>query len=228
MTRNLKVLGLALVAALAMSAVAASAASAVQHTVVTTANPTYFTGNQATQNIFSTPAGEVKCNTTLFTGSITGTSNSSVETTPTYSGCEHSLVGAAPVKNEGCKYLLTGNTTEAGHEGHGVVHVVCGAGKHITIELSGVFGLVNCNLTIGSQTPTKGGVNYTQQGSGTTHDILVTATVEEIAYTKVPKSGGSGCGLVGGNGHDGKYFGSVTVKGFSNSGHTTHAPITIE
>jgi hypothetical protein len=220
MTRSLKALGLALVAIFAMSAVVASAASASKDVVFTNSGTTYLKQDDDIHQVISTPAGSITCEVTEFNGTIKGSENEAITIEPEYSQCDHSLVGPAPMINEGCHYVLTGNT---GASGHAPIHILCQPNKHITIELSGVFGLVNCDLTIGSQTPAEG-VRYTNQGSGNMRDVTVDITASEVRYTKDAKGGG-GCTLVGGNGEDGVYSGADTLTGFSDPSYTTRAPI---
>ena len=98
MTRNLKVLGLALVASLALSAVVASAAfgeAALFTSGVLSTETTKLHGGQAagTTDTFTVNGIPMTCATTTFSGvGITkGTSSTYVKVTPTYATC-HAIV----------------------------------------------------------------------------------------------------------------------------------------
>jgi hypothetical protein len=209
MSRKLKVIGLAALAVLAVSAVSASAAHAAQFT--SQAQKTFLHGVQATQNVFTTVAGEVKCNVATFEGTQEGTADGGLGFTsqeaivhPTYSSCT-AFGFPAEVNTDSCQYTLTA--------GGQVTILNCTTPIKITIPIAG------CNVTVGNQGPLSS-VSYDNEGSGSTADILVTSAVTGIHYIS---SGGS-CGSAGEH-TDGKYTGSVTVKGYSDSGHTTQVGI---
>lgn len=216
--RNLKALGLALVAVLALGALTASASSAHVFTSDSTTGTTYFTGEDEVQNEFSTPAGTVTCTTVSFKGKAAGTEQSEVTVHPSYSNCTHSVLGEVTVVTTGCDYLLKGATDE---KNMATVKVVCEAGKAITIQTS-----IGCDLKIGEQSLSSA-VSYANAGGGgSKEDITVTNTAKEIKYTKVATSFGA-CFFVGGNGSDGEYKGPVTVRGYDDEAHKNQVNITI-
>lgn len=222
MTRNLKILGLAVVAALALSAVVASGASAKHHFAAPNA-PTDGTGSQTTQNIFTTSGGEVKCNTATFSGTQGAIRSSSVSVTPAYSGCTAFGFATTHVKMNGCTYEFTTPTVNLGggqFTGE-PPHVRCPAGAQIEITPT-FFGSV-CTVKVPPQTPTSGHVLYQNQGVDATRDVLVTSGVTGIHYTVQP--GGTLCGASGTNG---SYTGSVTLRGYQDGNHAIHEPIFIE
>ena len=113
MIRNLKVLGLALVAVLALGAMAASAAYAEEPAELTTEG-TVLSGSQSGTHKFIANGNEVTCKTATFTGT---TKNGDREPTvkPTYNEC-HIIIGFtfnATVTNQGCSYKFTDFTTAA-------------------------------------------------------------------------------------------------------------------
>lgn len=226
MTRNLKVLGLSLVAAFAMSAVAASSAWAT-FPFTSPEGAVDLTGSQTTQNIFKTAAGEVKCSIANFSGTNTLTSSSEQTITPSYEGCE-AFGEEADVKLNGCDYLFTTPTSKVGDVYSGPPpHVICPGAAQIEITVT-ALGSSICTVTVEPQTPTSGSVDYTNEGTGTTRDIKVTSTVEGIHYTvDYPGIEGALCGtsknLKGEKitHTDGKYTGAVTLKGYiHNQAHT--------
>jgi hypothetical protein len=215
MSRNLKAFGLALVSMLCMSAIGASASHAL---FTAPEGPVDLTGNQATQNIFTTGGGEVKCNVAEFTGTNTEAEAAEQLIEPHYSGCT-AFGFTAHVNATPCNYLFTTPKVDlGGGEFTGEPpHVVCPGGGAITITPT-FFGFSVCTATIGEQTPTGGHVIYKREGSGATRDLLVTSTVTGIHYT----STGGACGTGGGaTNTDGVYTGSVTLKGYKhNQPHT--------
>lgn len=215
--RNLKALGLALVAVLAMGALTASAASAHVFTSDSESGTTYFTGVDEVQNEFSTPAGTVTCTEVSFKGQAAGTEQSEVTVHPTYNSCTHSILGAVTVETTGCDYLLKGATDGASMA---TVKVVCESGKAITIKTS-----IGCDLKISEQS-IGSAVSYANKGGGgEPEDITVTNTATGIKYSKVATSFGA-CFFVGGNGSDGEYKGPVTVRGYEDAAHTEQVNIT--
>ncbi len=201
MKRNLKALGLALVAAFALSAIAASAASA---DFITTNDGTTILESEATETqVFKNGEGvEVKCTAVAVDGSIVGTTAETVTVEPTYSGCTIVIpkVGTVPafVDTEGCHYLFTTVTQ---------VHILCPTGKKITVTAELVKGAKSKCLEIGEQTPTTPEVHYINNAkSANEMDTEVESTVSGITYNKAGP-----CGAVENN--DATYTGKVTVKG---------------
>lgn len=216
MSRKLKVLGLALVAVFAMSALAASGASAaVEHTFTSTTSPTGLTGAQVGEHSFTAQGKTIKCTSATFTGTVTGTTADKVSVYPEYTGCKFNGIEAT-VSTLNCEYTFDSDTTEsadfpAGEE-HAPVEITCSNGP-ITISVGGL-----CTISIGAQTVH--GVSYVAEGSGSTADMLVKATVKTITNTV---SGGL-CFLAGietGTRSDGEYVGNTTVKGYVDNGNTS-------
>ena len=110
MSRNLKVLGLALAAAMALTAVMASAASAVTHDPAkfTTTNGATMTAGQKTQHKFTVTGQTVTCNTATFDGVAPGASFAEVAVTATYADCKSEPLGVSA--------SVTGFGTEVGQE----------------------------------------------------------------------------------------------------------------
>ncbi len=212
MTRNLKVLGLAVVAVLAMSAVAASAASA--HVFHSEVEKTTITGAQVEKNKFTVAGQTVECATATFAASASEKTVTEVENVaPTYGTCNYGAE-TATVTMEGCTYTLS-STTDV--NGDALTKVNCPAGKHITIDLA-----KGCKITVkeaaasnGTQTAT-GGVHYTNQGAGTTRDVLIdlTATVKVSHDWTGEGAEPLACKNIVGTG---KLTGTVTVKGFNGA-----------
>jgi hypothetical protein len=220
MKRNLKALGLALVAALALSAVAASAAQAANHHVTVGTAPAIVTAKDTVNTKFEITGGEhnVTCNTTLYEGTLPLTTNTEVTVTPTYSECKVDELlttwsGSPPSENgkldfNHCAYVLTGDTDV---NGDAPVHVECAKKEgteedtEITINYK-IFG-ETCTVHVTPQTPKKG-VHYTQNGE----KIKIEATVEGIKYHET-HLGHPFC-PPDHTGEDGTLKGTVEAEGF--------------
>jgi hypothetical protein len=199
--RNLKALGLALVAVFALTAVAASAAQAAEFHAEEA--PVFFEGSQVEQHIFTVDKGTVKCNTATFTGSSATATTATVTLTPVYSTCKFAGT-AADVKMNGCDYLfhLSSATTAT-------VDVVCSGGAEIEVEST----TTNCIVHV----PAQNGLSHVilaSEGTTTTRDITATVTVAGIHYTEV----GSECKFNGVATTNGTYNGTATIKGFKGQG----------
>lgn len=215
--RNLKALGLAFVAVLAMGALTASAASAHVFTSDSTSGTTYFTGEDEVPFEFTTEAGTVSCTGVSFKGEAAGTEQSEVTIHPTYTSCTHSVLGEVTVETTGCNYLYKGATDA---NSMATLKIVCGAGKKIVIKTS-----VGCDLTISEQS-IPSAVSYANKGGGPNpEDITITHTATGITYAKSATSFGA-CFFVGGSGHEGKYFGPTTLRGYSDAAHNKQVNIT--
>jgi len=133
MIRNLKALGLALMAMLVMAAVAASAASADDFT--SESSPVTLTGKQTGGgDVFTSTAGTVKCKEKKYTATGVATPTTAVTVTPSYPaktvGGELNCTAfgfPAEVHTNGCTFRFTvGATTTGGLE------IICPEGKEIT------------------------------------------------------------------------------------------------
>jgi hypothetical protein len=236
MIRNLKALGLALVAVFAMSAVAATGASAATGEFQWEAGTTKIVGEAdptAPSQEFKITPGAITASFTCdeVSGEATGLTGTSDEgkgvtaqnivysdtgTTPAVEECTGKVNGIAvktPVKFNGCDYKFTADKT-VGAAGaglvEGTVHIVCAGANVIEVKAAG------CLVKVAPQTV--GRITYTTKttGDGLEH---VTAHAEvglaagnthndAIDYT----TSGITCGVH--NETDGTYEGKVTFSGF--------------
>lgn len=219
MTRNLKALGLALIAAFAISAVVASTASAAAAKFRSEASSTILTGKQhAGNDKFVTDGGTVECNEATYVGSQTGTEATEASVTPTYSGCTAFFFINVPIVTNECEYTFTSGEKNAQGNFEGSTHIECPAGKAIEVKASST-----CTVTVGTQTPTGGTITYTNVGTGTTREITVDVALTGIHYTE----DGSGTGCPHGQATtNGTYNGAALVTGENEEG--VHKGIWIE
>jgi hypothetical protein len=196
MIRNLKSLGLALVAVLAMSAVVASAASAaIQYT--SNPSPQTATGaNTAGKETFTTPGGTVQCNSHFAATVATG--STSLTVTPNYETCVAFGFLNANVVENGCDYVFRPTARLAeGHYNH-QVEVACEAGKAIVITAG------TCEVQVPAQKELKSVTTTNSAGS-----VTVVPNVEKITMN-VTKDG-FGCPFPGLGHTTGTYHGHVTL-----------------
>lgn len=231
MSRNLKALGLALIAALALSAIAAQGAMAVDHSFGSEASSTVITADNdglGSHVLSVTSKGGTKvsvtCTTAFFSGTQSGTSADLITLHPTF-GKPNTSGGAGSctlgglgvtVTTTGCNFIFesdTSNNPATGQE-DATTSVECEAGKSLKSSAGG------CTVSIAGAPNNQNlhGVTFAGEGAGATRDLKVTAAVKGIHWT----SSGFFCPLVGlGNGEtgtNGEFSGVVTAKGFVDNG----------
>lgn len=170
MSRNLKALCLALVAAFAMSAVVASAASAAPEFNVEAASsehPAILVGEGYASLV--TVEETVGCGATL-EGNTKLAHTTSQTLYPTWSGC-----GSIKWENNGCsfKFNMIGKITPAKAK----MDIVCAPSKMIVT--TDWFG---CRQEVGPQTGLEV-VEYSNSGSGSTRTIGANFAIKGITYT---------------------------------------------
>jgi hypothetical protein len=220
MIRNLKFLGLALVAVLAMSAVGAGAASADEFKAESA--PLTLTAKQGEPtDTFSTHAGNVKCTTATYKGTQATTSATTIRVAPTYSGC--TFVGLnSTITTNGCEYLFhvpatAGVTT-------GTVDIVCTGSNEITVTAPNpALGKAKCIVHVPPQTGL-GVVTYSNLGAGATREVKVSVKLTGLKYSQTAGVAESGNCETKDNTTTGTYEGSATVTGETHEG-TTHIGI---
>jgi hypothetical protein len=228
MTRNLKALGLALIAVFAMGAVVASSASAVADDHFTTTKPSALVTGVSHNNKFEITGGpKFECTTSKFTGTFLNNSTEITidpeytgkightphNTSPTVAAECNATGGDITVDMNGCHYDLTGNTTGL-DKGlvDATVWITCPAGQVIKITQLGT----GVTLSIPAQTPTVGGVTYHNlSGHAGGAAVEVTATATGITYNCAPAFACFVAGA-GSHGNDSDYTGSVIGTGYED------------
>jgi hypothetical protein len=197
MIRNLKSLGLALVAVLAMSAVVASAAQAVP-SFTASAYPATATGsNSKGSETFTLDHSTVQCDSHFVTNSLAAAS-STLTVTPTYSNCE-AFGFSATVNPEGCTYVFHATEQVAAGVYNHHVDVVCPTGKSIKITAA------TCSAEVKAQTG-KTTATTTNLGGGS-----VTVQPNVVVSTTVTNDGFA-CPLTGTGTRNATYHGDVVVS----------------
>lgn len=225
MIRNLKMLGLALVAVFALSATVASAASAAND-LFTSSSPnekTDLTG-ESTLPTFTSAGVPVVCNTGTYRGTIEGAAVGAVTVHPVYeTNCLTGGTFPTTVDTQGCDYLLTGDTDA---NGHATAHIECTSGE-IKITVFGDEAHTELLMTIGVPPQTVRGIHYDTTTVNGHNALTVTATVEEEVESSCT---GEFCFLVGGEGalEPADYTDDVTTTGWEDTGSFTRNSTTHE
>lgn len=175
MIRNLKALGLALVALVAMSALFSSAASAGFESEAET---TTLTATALETQKFQVKAGglTIQCNTiTLDSSTQTSKKTTTVTVSPTYTNCLNLIGVPVSIHSNGCKYVFhsnAGSTT-------GTTDVECEGTKGIEITIGSL-----CTYKIDTQTGLSA-VNFKNKGAGTTREVELEPVVNGITSTLI-------------------------------------------
>ena len=215
MMRNLKALGVALAAVLALSALAASAASADTFKSEGGQEVTLTGSQEASPNqmIFKTTSGSVTCPTSTFHAKTTSGVSTVTTSEPVFAGGCLCIGIACTVSTNGCDFLLHITTTE------GTADLVCPAGKELTLTSA------KCVVHIKPQGPLPG-LTYSNTGSGATREVTIKFDVTNIHYehTKVGEGIGS---CTSGTSTTGSLTGSAIVTA-EKPGTATHVGIFVE
>jgi len=226
MIRNLKALGLALVAVFAMSAMAASAAQAVTPTLVTGGAGTV-EGDQVTGTVheFTVGARAVNCKKAHFKGNSLA-SQTTLTITPEYSECGTTpVLGVslfATVTMNGCDYLFTNlSHNAAAGDYNSDVSIICPGTSKIEVHIYSNSGEGSeiCTLTIESdQTDLSG--NTITNVAGSPNDLLIHHNV------KVKTENHGNQTICGAATSEAEYHGTTTLKAFIGANQTTLTAIT--
>ena len=205
MIRNLKSLGLALVAVFAMSALTASAASAAEE-FHTTVEPAIWKAEQeaAAPVKFNIWGGAIECKTTTFKTTVKTKTTAFLNFTPTFKECTYGT-RETKIATNGCTYNFTGATTASKD---GPIHIECPVGKEIEMTIEKL--VPSCTIFIGTQS-TSNGVNYTNLATDITGKMTAT-----LKFTKVQGSGNT-CEEIKKQGQ-GEYTGGLTIRAFKDPG----------
>lgn len=235
MTHNLKLLGLTLIAVLALGGVAAqgAAAEAELHTFTSTVEPTELTGSGG---VHEWKLGEgptvLKCSKSTLTGFLATKSADELNLTPEFSGCK---IGATNLlfKNNGCKTAFDSDTFAnpgTGLEDDGAVSLNCGHSGSLTFETEGE-GSESVTIHFFDTHPAEVPVNQELHGATYSHgggleeptDLFIKAHLFGLKFVCTGKCGRFGLEI--GTGSGGTTLGSFTVKGYSDKAHTKQVNI---
>ena len=179
MSRNLKVTGVALVAATAFMALTAAGASAVEFHKTNMGN-TVYSGSQVTQNVFTVPEGSLRCSTVTLSAETVETTTNALTFNPTYAGCEFGALGknSATVTMGNCDYVIAAN---------GLMDILCSSGNMV-IDVA-VAGVKKCTITIPPQINI-GNIAYTNNADNT---VTFSFNLANMFYETTTGSGAGAC-----------------------------------
>jgi hypothetical protein len=222
MNLKLKALGLALIAAFAMSAVVASSASATPVIGQYGAASGTVTG-EGNNDVF-TGGGTVTCNHVTYEGTFVD-EDSTLRVTPSWTGCTAFGLANAHVTETGCDYLFH-MTTNHTPNFTAQATLDCQAGGHVIITVT-TFGNSVCTITFGDQ-DVPGDVNVTNAGGATpTMDINVHGTLSGIKYN-VTTDHSFACPSVGSYTNGEYHANGATLRAYSDVAHTNQVDVTVE
>jgi hypothetical protein len=250
MTRNLKALGLTLVAALALSAVAAQAASAATDTIKSgsKSGTTFLTAEAASgeagDQVVETTTGEHKsiiCGKINFKTSFSGSSVSEFTAEPVYSECwwwktkeggtttktaDTEKLSSAFFNTQGCHFNFATETTKGNLTG----------GEHALLKIKNKENCEHLSTTVTAlkipcfEVPTEQqshGIRY--ENLGTSPETLkVKITAHGLESTTVNSTA---CPTKSGENethNNTSYVGDLVLKAYSNAAHTEQVNLTVE
>jgi hypothetical protein len=202
--RNLKILGLALVAMFSVSAVGATVASANDFTAEE--NTVTLTGKKeaGTTDLLTTTAGTVNCSEPTYHATAT-TGSTAITVTPDYAtdGTCTAFGLPATIDMNSCRYIFRVN---AGVTTHGSVDIECNPGDEITITQPPTD---KCVVHVPAQTGLTE-ITYTNIGAGATREVTLDVNLKNIKYTHTKGSGLAAC--TAGSATNGSLTSKATVK----------------
>lgn len=200
--QRFKVIGLALVAVLALSAVVATAAMAEKYHAEEA--PVKVIGTQLEAHVFKAQAGTISCTKASFSGESLATAVAELNIKASYSGCTFLGVVGVPVEMGACTYQFL--------EPVGKKSKVSVVGTECTLTQKPIkFTAAGCTVKIAKQA-NLGTLEYVNKGTGSGRTVEVIPNVTGITYTQ------SGC-LTNGEFHEGEYHpGKTSVKGENSLG----------
>lgn len=196
MIRNLRTLGLALVAVLSIGAAGASASYASPELHSETGH-TILTGQQIVGNELALDVGVMQCGIVQFQGTIASSTTTTIPLTPKFENCEIGEVEVLFTHN-GCHFLF-----HIGPEEHftGNVDFVC---PDEPMEIDGP----GCTITIPPQAGLTG-ETFTNEGEGQTRSVIFDLKIDEIHYVEH----GMFCENETETTNNGTYKGKITITG---------------
>jgi hypothetical protein len=223
-------MGLVLMAALGLGAVGASGASAnwvltpeVKPAVITGERIEHKLANGEEGNYFEITGkkSKVRCKRVSLEGTTEALETEDVTVHPKYSECSATGGFALTVDTKGCDLTLTGETDS---EKHGKTHLICETGSDISVTIPSI----NCTITFHEQTPTAGGVTYTNNGK----HVDATATITGITYEVLNPEERVLCTAAAGKnkaeGNDADLLAKFTLKAFKDNGNSGTGTLTNE
>ena len=229
MIRNLKILGLAVTASVAMSAIAAWNASATgPYWLNLGGDWTVLSGSQnnASPDTRGFSAGTLTCTTTTYSGSTSATTTTTFKLAPTYGGCTlKPLPGTATIHMNGCEYEFhtDGYTTNGAFDTETTINCpTTTSPSHVTHDITITVvlgGITKCTIHIEEQNLGTGLV-LTNEGADPNKDFKVHISFSHIKYTQTQGTGEGKCETTTTT-FNSTWTGSATFQGKTTGGAAT-------
>jgi hypothetical protein len=205
----LKVLGLVLIASLAMGTASVSVAAAEEFSFYSAAPRTDLTGHQTSTQSFSFDVGTTTCESVSHSGEFAEEEVGEVELASEFSECTADPFGTTAISMNSCRFVLTPATKEESTYQAGL-DLACESGDSVTVTVT-VFGTVACTVHIPAQE--LGEVTLEEvSGEEEVADIGMTASIEGIEYDQTAGKGLAPCSNAE-NETDGTYEGQAILSG---------------
>jgi hypothetical protein len=215
MTRNLKFLGLAILAALATSSLVTLSGSSAQtgghfdseisHTTISGEQKDKEKPHKFNFEGF----GFIECEEAVLHGTTLEAKVTQITLEPSYSKCKNGS-NHVTVTTNGCAYVFTFGPQL---ESHSTVHIECPAKKKIEIHVRDPANTKDlCTISVGPQTPLNG-VVFTNEGSP--HDVKAEMTLNDVSYTRHKGECDPPTTTTLNNG---QITGTTTIRGFNTVG----------
>jgi hypothetical protein len=226
MSMKIRALGLGVLAVLAIgttTSINASASVTGHFTHTASDGHATLTGTEGPGNVhrvrFSVDNGtHIECNVAHYHGTVTVATVTTIDLTPTYSGChtEGEAPGSITIDTNNCHLRFHSNSNASTHNPseHATLGYVCPAG------VAGI-SITHPNCTIRMPTQPLKGVVYTTTEENSRHTLTVTMTVQgKTAHYE------SGICIFLGTTHSGATTGSFTLEAFNTAGERVHLTAT--
>jgi hypothetical protein len=213
MTRNLKTLGLSLMAVFAMSAVAASAASAEMFVFTSAAEETTLSGSQVGATQITVDAGSASCETAKFSGTMTSDTVLEMSLIPTYSGCKFAGFTGTTIDMNSCEFVFGAVETEG--SSYGVENRIDCAKSTESIAITArIAGVLKCTIHIGEQEGLK---KISVSNEGSPKKLRASIGLTGIKYSQTEGVGAGKCANAE-NTTNGTYEGEEAIEGKNKGG----------
>lgn len=209
MLRDLKFLGVALVAALGMGAMGSASASAEPFLFKSTSAHTTLNG-EGEGTKMTVQGGTVECEEASFNGTMAEEILGGITLTAGYENCTaFGGLAEAEVTMNGCVYVFEPKTKESSnYEVEGLIDCEEGEAIVVTVEIAGV---TKCTVHIGAQEELE---TVTVEQKGSPGQIQASLTMTGIEYSQTAGLGLGACETAE-NEANGTYESAATVTGYS-------------
>ncbi len=208
--RRLRLLTMALMAALALSATAAASASAEPYVFTSEAEDTVLKGEQVGTSKMGVSAGTVSCEHGTLSGTESSALSAAIELplTASYEKCTAFGVLSAEVKMNSCEYLIGAGEKE-GESYEAEASIYCAEPGDAITATAKLAGVTKCTVRIGPQDGLHG---ITVEKEGSPSEIRAKLHLTEIEYDQVAGTGLGACSTAE-NTKNGTYESTVTIDG---------------